>query len=167
MSTTTTEIYPAVLNENQGFSAAKNVDGDQSPVTLRGSGMVQCSPCRGLLGKITCMIALPECKLKKSVPECAVQCIGYFGCIVQSMGDTLFGETCSNKKQLEVTEAPTSLNGDGMSGDGNTGDISEYGSSDFDIDIYEEESSGMPQNYSAFKNLWPAPKFGHFWTFSE
>jgi len=35
-----------------------------------------------------------------------------------------------------------------MSGDGNTGDISEYGSSNFDIDIYgEEESSGMPQNY--------------------
>ena len=21
--------------------------------------------------------------------------------------------------------------------------------------------------YSAFKSLWPAPKFGHFWTFSE
>jgi len=142
-STTTTEIYPAVLNENQGFSAAKNINDDQSPVTLRGSGMVQCSPCRGLLGKITCLYALPECKLKKSLPDCTVQCIGYFGCIVQSLGDTLFGETCSKKKQLEVTQAPTSYNGDAMSGDG---DVSEYGSGEFDLDIYEE-NSGMPQNY--------------------
>ena len=76
-----------------------------------------------------------------------ILCIGYFGCIVQSLGDTLFGETCTNKKQLEVTQAPVSLNGDGMSGDGSTGDISDYGSGNFDIDIYEEESSGMPQNY--------------------
>ena len=48
---------------------------------------------------------------------------------------------------MEVTQAPVSLNGDGMSGDGSTGDISDYGSGNFEIDIYEEESSGMPQNY--------------------
>ena len=36
------------------------------------------------------------------------------------------------------------------------------------MDFYCDLESFLTKNeYSAFKNLWPAPKFGHFWTFSE
>ena len=143
-TSTTTEVYLGVLNENEGVNSAENLQ--NSPITLRGSGMVQCSPCRGLLGKVTCMIALPECKLKKSLPECQNQCIGYVGCIVQSIGDYLFGETCTPKKEIETpVTASSNVEFNGGSGDINGLEEDDYGSAPFDIDIYE--NSGMPQNY--------------------
>ena len=57
---------------------------------VRSSSVHQCSHCNGVIGQLSCLF-IPKCRLSPKRPPCGARCTGFFDCILNNIGNELFG----------------------------------------------------------------------------